>query len=181
MKLLNVLCKPVLLLLFCCCINYCYSQSLIGIYGGAIIGGKLEQNGETYNSGLGWEIGYSESVGEDVELVFEMDLRLIEIGKINYFGKEYKSLFDMYGGPGITWGSIKMRALIGYSFSAWIDNAISGGKLGALSFKLAIDAALSEECSVGLFYRPSKQILMDNSGIGFTILPSFGIRLALWM
>ena len=181
MKSLSIFFKPLLLLLFCCGISQCYSQSLGRVYGGAIVGGKLEQNGEKYSSGLGWEIGYSESVGEEFELVCEMDFRLVEIGEIDYFEKDYKFLFDIYGGPGVTLENVKARALIGYSFSAWIDNAISGGNLGAVSFKLALDVALSEDFSIGLFYRPSKQKLMDKSGTGFTILPSFGIRFALWM
>lgn len=186
MKLLDYLYKPLLCIFLCIGINQCYSQALIGLYGGTIIGGKLEQNGEKYSSGLGWEIGYSESVGAEgdeggLELAAEMDFRLIEIEGIDYFEKDYKFLFDIYAGPGVMWYGIKARALIGYSFSTWIDNAISGGKLGSLSFKLALDVTPSGLYSIGVFYRPLKQKLMDKSGVGFTILPSFGIRFALWM
>ena len=131
-------------------------------------------------------MGYSESVGDQgdgwgFELATEMDFRLIEIEEIDYFEKDYKFLFDVYGGPGVMWYGIRARALIGYSFSTWIDNAISGGKLGALSFKLTLDVTLSGLFSIGVFYRPLKQKLMDKSGVGFTTHPSFGIRFALWM
>lgn len=154
----------------------------MSFYGGTIIGGTLEQNDASFNSGLGFEFGYSERfMTELFGLTAEMDARILDVKGIEFLGKDYKFLFDLYAGPTIYFDSeigLMVSAFAGYSFSAWIDNSISGGKLGSFSLKVSADIAIGH-FQTGVFYRPLNQQVKDKSGLEFRIQPSFGVRVGL--
>ena len=171
-----------LFILFLCNSNVSIAQ----LYGGPLIGGELEQDGLLNKSSLGWEFGViGHSIfGETIGITMDLGFRLIDVRSINYYDNEYKFLLDFYIGPALFLEvdddfGIMINALMGYSTSAWIDDALhgNGAKYGSLSSKLSVDFVFNGYFIIGAFYRPMSQKIKSKDGIGFEIEPSFGIRI----
>lgn len=179
----------IVLLMLLCNIGHVQAQTAYSAKFFSIIGGQIEQNDVTYNSGLGWGLGLAENIiGDEFGFTTEGDFRLIDVSNINWFDNEYKFLFDFYIGPSMFLFNdqhysfaIMINALFGYSISCSLDDFISSlewGKFGSLSFKLSADIVI-EEFHFGVFYHPKKQRVKAGNGTEFTILPAWGIEIGI--
>lgn len=174
------------------------AQGFASITMGSSIDGKIVKDGQTYKSGFSPEVGICLGVfagegGSGLGVLFEWNLRFINVKEINFFEKSYKSTSDIYLGPALFLGDMEVggiviSGMIGYSLSDFWGMGEEETNTGSLSFKVSADIVLGS-ITIGGFYRPETQLIKQKSWAlqygeygyvdGFVYQPTWGVRLGI--